>query len=256
MPELEWLAVNKNSKRKVNYRRTFFPKIPTYNNIMYYNSLVKLLLAIILAILIFICFHFVTFNHHKTKIKTVTKYKDKIAENIVFLGDSITHRYDLNKYFPDNNVVNSGVEGNKTGDILNDMYNRVYRYNPSKVFLLIGTNQLEEDPEKDIIEDILKIVSEIHKNRKMAKIYVESIYPVNSDIKNSPAKNKSNDKIVEINQRLKKDSINNNYYYIDIYSNLLDSDNHLLYDYTNDGLHINEIGYENITRVLKKYIED
>lgn len=256
MPELEWLAVNKKSKRKVNYRRTFFPKIPTYNNIMYYNSLVKLLLAVILIFIIFISYHFVTFNHHKVKIKTVTKYKDKIAENIVFLGDSITHRYDLDKYYSKHNVVNSGEEGNKTDDILDDMYNRVYKYNPSKVILLIGTNQLEEDDVDTIVNGISDIVDNIHKERKLTKIYVESIYPVNQDVQNTPAKNKSNEKIVEINSRIKELSKEKNYIYIDLYSKLLDGDNHLIYDYTTDGLHISETGYKFITKNLKNYVED
>ena len=132
-------------KKKINYRKTIFPKKLTYGNIMYYNSFTKLLLGMIIIILGFIMYHYITFNHNKVKIKKVIKYKDRISENVVFLGDSLTHRYNLDKYFPDNNVVNSGEEGNKTNDILEDMYNRVYKYNPSKVVLLIGTNQLEED---------------------------------------------------------------------------------------------------------------
>ena len=246
----------KKKKKKINYRKTFFPKIPSYNNIMYYNSLTKLLFVIIVFLIFFIVFHFVSFNHHKVKIKTVTKYKDKIEENIVFLGDSITHRYDLDKYYSKHNVVNSGEEGNKTDDILDDMYNRVYRYNPSKVILLIGTNQLERDDSQKIIDDILKIIDNIHKNRSIAKVYVESIYPVNSDVANSPAKNKSNEEISEINKVLKEKASENDYIYIDIYSDLLDQDSHLTYDYTTDGLHLSVSGYDVITKKIKKYVED
>ena len=65
-----------------------FPKKPSYSNIMYYNSLTKLLMIIIAMIICFIIFHYITFNHNKVKIKTVTKYKDKnvVSENVVFLG--------------------------------------------------------------------------------------------------------------------------------------------------------------------------
>lgn len=45
-------------------------------------------------------------------------------ESIVFLGDSITSRCDLNKYFPNYNVYNSGIAGNMTKDILDNMENR------------------------------------------------------------------------------------------------------------------------------------
>ena len=37
-------------------------------------------------------------------------------------------------------VVNSGVSGDKTNDILDNMEERIYRYNPSKVVILVGTN--------------------------------------------------------------------------------------------------------------------
>ena len=247
--------MNKKNKRKVNYRRTFFPKIPTYNNIMYYNSLVKLLLAVILIFIIFICFHFVTFNHHKTKIKTVTKYKDKIAENIVFLGDSITHRYDLDKYFPDNNVVNSGIDSNVCSDILSDMYNRVYKYNPSKIFILIGTNNLiTDDTDEKIISDLKQIINEIHTNLPFSEIYVESIYPVNKDIDDYMVNIRDNERIVTINKEIKKFLKNIEYAkYINIYDSLL-KDDKLNPELSDDGLHVNDKGYEIITEILKKYI--
>ena len=218
--------------------------------------LIKLMLIIIIILVLFIIIHFATFNHHKVKEVTKIKYKEVVSENIVFLGDSITHRYDLNKYYPDYNVVNSGEEGNITDDILDNMYDRVYKYNPSKVFLLIGTNQLEKDKAENIVNDIIKIVSETHKNIPLTKIYVESIYPVNNDVLNTPAKNKDNKKIEIINQKLKKLSLDNNYIYINLYDRLLDEDNHLFYKYTVDGLHINNKGYSFITRELTKYVKD
>ena len=81
-------------------------------------------------------------------------------ESIVFLGDSITSRCDLDKYFPNYNVYNSGIAGNMTKDILDNMENRVFVYNPTKVFILIGTNDLvysglDNDGIKNNIEEIL-----------------------------------------------------------------------------------------------------
>lgn len=242
--------------KKINYRKTLFPKNPSYSNIMYYNSLTKLLLVIIFIILGFIMFHFVTVNHNKVKVKTIKTYKDRyiIPENIVFLGDSITKLYDLDKYYPDNNVVNSGVSGDVSEDILSDMYNRVYRYNPSKIFLLIGTNQLVNDSEEEIIEQIFKIIDEIHNNNPIASVYLESIYPVNNNIEKSPAKNRDNDKIIEINNKLKENCKKYKYEYVDIYTKLKDSNDNLKEEYTEDGLHLSDKGYEVVTDILKKYL--
>lgn len=242
-------------KKKINYRKTIFPKKPTYSNIMYYNSFSKLLLGMIVIILGFIMYHYITFNHHKLKIKTVTSYKDRyiIPENIVFLGDSITEIYELNKHYPDNHVVNSGISGNVTEDILNDMDNRVYRYNPSKVFLLIGTNQIVEDESKKVADDIAKISDLIHDNRPLTEIYVESIYPVNSNIGKIPGK-RDNEKIIQTNKIIEENSSKYNYKYINLYDKLVDDDGNLNSDYTYDGLHINDKGFEKITDILKKYI--
>src|SRR5699024_7180642 len=60
-------------------------------------------------------------NNYKEEIESL---KDNYT-SYLFLGDSITEYYDLNKYFLDMPVVNSGVAGDTTEDILNDMKNRV-----------------------------------------------------------------------------------------------------------------------------------
>lgn len=245
-------------KKKINYRKTLFPKKPSYSNIMYYNSLTKLLIGIIVLILGFVIFHYISFDHNKVKIKTVKEYKDRyiIPENIVFLGDSITDFYDLDKYYPDNNVVNSGISGNVSDDILSDMYNRVYKYNPSIVFLLIGTNQIPVgDSDDKIIDDIKKIVTEIHENRPITKIYVESIYPVNENINKKAVQSRDNDRIAKLNTMIEESLKGIDYVkYINLYDKLT-IDNKLNEEYSDDGLHLNDKGYEVVTDTLKDYIK-
>ena len=108
--------------------------------------------------------------------------------NIVMLGDSITDFYDLDKYYgSDTLIVNSGIGGNRAHDIINDIRNRVYAYNPSKVFLLIGVNDILYDdatPEQ-VVSQIDEIVIEIKAKLPNAKIYIESIYPVNNEWKDN-----------------------------------------------------------------------
>ena len=244
-------------KKKINYRKTLFPKRPSYSNIMYYNSFTKLLLIIIVIILGFVFYHYIKFDHNKVKVKTMKVYKDRyvIPENILFLGDSITYLYDLDKYYPDNNVVNSGISGNVCDDILNNMYDRVYKYNPSIVFLLIGTNQIRiGDSDDKILSDIKTIINLIHDNRPIAKIYVESIYPVNDDIDKDIVKNRDNTRISKINARIKNMVEENNYgEYINVYDKLIDGDK-LNKEYSDDGLHLNDKGFEIVTDILTKYI--
>ena len=131
-----------------------------------------------IALMLMLLFSFI----FKPKSKPTVVKKEIMNPNIVMLGDSITNYYDLDKYYGnDKLMVNSGINGNKANDILNDMKNRVYVYNPSKVFLLIGINNfLHEDitPE-EMVDQIDKIVTEINDKLPNTKIYIESIYPIN-----------------------------------------------------------------------------
>ena len=130
-------------------------------------SVVILLLAILI-----VCIYIVT---RPVETKVVTKEKEVVIvdDNYLFLGDSITEQYDLEKYFPDMNVVNSGISGNLTKDILAGLKNRAYQYNPSKVFLLIGTNDIQAGvKEEDIIKNIEEILSELKENRPYAELYL------------------------------------------------------------------------------------
>ena len=223
------------------------PKIKfRYYFLMHSDLYIKFIIIIILII-----FGFITLYYNNNEDNSF------VPENIVFLGDSITNYYDLDKYYPDNNVVNSGISGNVSLDILSDMYNRVYKYNPSQFFLLNGTNQIPmQDSDDKIIDGIKHIIDEIRENRPYAKIYVESIYPVNKKINETKVKNRDNKRIVKLNKKIKKLLKNMDYVeYINVYDSLLEGDS-LNEKYTYDGLHLNDIGYEVVTDILKNYIEN
>lgn len=178
-------------------------------------------------------------------------------ESIVFLGDSITSRYDLNKYFPNYNVYNSGIAGNMTKDILENMENRVFAYNPTKVFVLIGTNdlvysELDNDGIKNNIEEI---INKIYEKNSNIKIYLESIYPVNNSINKEIVETRTNDNIKDLNNKIEK-ICNNKCTYINMYDNLTDKNGNMKRIYTVDGLHLNKIGYKVITNKLIKYLDE
>ena len=191
-------------------------------------------------------------NNYKEEIKSV---KDNYA-NYLFLGDSITEYYDLDKYFPNMPVVNSGVAGDTTDDILSDMKGRVYDYNPSKVLILIGTNDLLEDKtNEEIVDNIKKIVEVIKENRKEAEIYLESIYPVNEEIDKKLVEPRDNGDINEINEKLEEYANDEGITFINTHELLVDEDNLLNEDYTDDGLHLNDEGYEVVSEALIKYLK-
>lgn len=195
----------------------------------------------------------INMNYKIEKIERYTYNK----ESIVFLGDSITSRCDLNKYFPNYNVYNSGIAGNMTKDILENMENRVFAYNPTKVFILIGTNDLvysglDNDGIKNNIEEI---INKIYEKNSNTKIYLESIYPVNNSINKEIVETRTNENIKDLNNKIEK-ICNNKCTYINMYDNLTDKNGNMKRIYTVDGLHLNKIGYKVITNKLIKYLDE
>ena len=218
-----------------------------------YNVLITVIFVLMIIFVGFLIFHYTTFNNHKVKVVTKIKEVEKVPDNYLFLGDSITDFYDLDKYYPDMPTVNSGVSGNTTEDILKDMKKRAYQYNPSKVFLLIGTNDLDTKHSKeDIVNNVEKIISELKENRPKAELYIESIYPVNPDVRRSKSGNRNNDDIKQINKELKKYCKENKINYINLYDLLKDEDDNLKEEYTKDGLHLSDEGYKVVTEEIKK----
>ena len=179
-------------------------------------------------------------------------------QKIVFVGDSITDRYDLNQYYQYDNkiVINSGISGYKTTNMISRFHNLIEQHQADKLFLMIGTNDLGSGTENDVIVNNIKTIIEMIKEKSSkTKIYLESIYPVNLE-KRPTDKNRNNEDIRYINTQLKKYCAENNIIYLDVYSILQDVDGNLKSEYTEDGLHLNNDGYDVITNYLKPYVEE
>ena len=270
--------MGKTTKRKLK-KKKYTTRLEKNKRIYYKNNSVienhkksnnKLILIVLVISLVVNAFFLLRVNNLDSSVDSLNttieenkKDYEKEIENLkenytnyLFLGDSITDFYDLDKYYEGLPVVNSGISGNTTEDILNDMKGRVYDYNPSKVFLLIGTNDLIHDISvDDIVSNIEKIVNEINSNEPQSEIYVESVYPVNDNLDEDMVDVRNNDDIMEINEKIKKYCEDNGYNYINMYDKLLDDDGNFNEEYTDDGLHPNSKGYEVITDELKKYLD-
>ena len=226
-------------------------------------KMVSLILGGVCLVLMFtVCYFLLNGSTTNLIQKEIIKEVPVVDDNYVFLGDSITDWYDLDKYFEGLPVVNSGVSGYSTSNILNNMNKMVYQYNPSKVFILIGINDLELKVDDDVVvNNIRKIVQGIKKNRRYAKIYVESIYPINNSdddkIEGSIINgNRKNSDIIDINNKLVKLTKEEGATYIDLHKELVDGNGLLKIEYTVDGLHLSSEGYEKVTEVLRKYINE
>lgn len=192
----------------------------------------------------------------QTKTETVEVEKIVLDDNYLFLGDFLTEDYDLDENFKDMFVVKSTKEDGKIDDFLSDMNDLVYKYNPSKIFIEVGLNDiLDDEDEKEIVSKIEKIINEIKENRSYCEIYLESIYPINND-KGKKLLENANEKSKKVNVELQELAKDKEITYIDMFSLLADEDDSLKEDYTEDGKGLNDDGYEVITKELEKYVEE
>ena len=116
---------------------------------------------------------------------------------LVFLGDSITQGWgdQFRGHFKGIKVANRGISGDTTRGVLIRLQEDVLVLNPSGVVLLIGTNDLEENAEPEVIANNLKlIISALKKHNSAMPIILCNTFP-SSATKKRPA-----DKIKKVNQ--------------------------------------------------------
>jgi len=174
----------------------------------------------------------------------------------VFLGDSLVEHFQVKKYFPEHNICNEGISGDNIDGVLNRLNKSVFQFKPDKLFLLIGTNDMcNGKSNQSIIDGIQNIIHNIHAFDSNIKIYLQSLYPIHSKpdakINEIYIVCRDNQRIQAINEALQQIK---NITYIDVYHSICDKNLDLMIEYTTEGLHINETGYQVISKVLAAYL--
>lgn len=219
-------------------------------------SVIKILfILIVLGVIIFLgAMAIKETNIFKDTDKKETKEekkteKVKLSDNYLFVGDFYIDNMNFDEFIY--SYVKSGNKDYTTSDLLDNLNNDIYVYNPSSVFIEIGYNDLiNEVEENTILNNIEDIIKGIKSNREYAKIYIESLYPINS--KDSKI---DNDTIKNFNERLEKLVKSLEVNYIDMYSELVEDDL-LKESYTDDGILLNEDGYKRVFKVINKIVDE
>jgi len=179
----------------------------------------------------------------------------------VFIGDSITWQWAREGvghpgFFSDNDYVNKGISGNKTGDMLARFKADVIDLDPWCVVIEGGTNDIAASSAESILERL----------KKMAKTAQDAGIPVG--VGSWPPSNsfpkvpdfRPQDHIPGLNAMIKAWADGAGVPYADYYSALVDDDMGLKKEYQIDSIHPNADGYTAmesvIVPILKKVLED
>lgn len=168
-------------------------------------------------------------------------------DDIVFLGNSITFWGNWKERLKNYPIKNQGIPGDMTFGVL-DRLDAAIKNSPSKVFILIGINDLSHKiPDHVIIGNYTRIIDYIQAKSPSTQILFQTILPTNASLTHlHPA----ND-IVALNAALKKLAAKENIEAIDLYTHFVDSSGNLKEKFTWDGVHLTQKGYAQWVKILK-----
>ena len=167
---------------------------------------------------------------------------------VVVLGDSITDGWRLNEYFAgDRDLVNRGISGQITGQMLGRMMADVVDLKPAAVLVLAGTNDIARGVPLEAVEDNLTMIAELAEANKITPLFA-SLLPVSDYHKDEnptylQTVRRPPETIRALNTWLQAFCRQHSYPYVDYYSKLADARGYLPADLSDDGLHPNSKGY-------------
>jgi lysophospholipase L1-like esterase len=171
--------------------------------------------------------------------------KEPVVKNkIIFLGNSITEGGQWHKLTDNVDRINRGIGGDVTFGILQRLDEIVQRQ-PSKLFILIGINDIAKDfPEDVIVDNYRKILERVKMESPTTQIFIQSALPVNPEYKKFPQHYDKGDHVILLNRMLKDLSTKEGVAFIDLYPLFTDPQGRMEEKLTYDGLHLNEHGYK------------
>lgn len=166
--------------------------------------------------------------------------------SIVFLGNSITDMHDWAEAFNNPHILNRGVSGALSSEILENL-DPIVSGHPKAVFLMIGTNDLGSDIAPDQVADnIRQIVERFRKESPETELYLQSILPSTVGTRTLENERATNDLIRQIAQD-----------YDAVYVNLWDALFDICMNHSNtlDGLHLKASGYKIWCDIISTYLD-
>jgi len=172
-------------------------------------------------------------------------------KDIVFLGNSITFWVDWPLLIKSRYVRNRGIPGDTSFGVLRRL-DEVIQGKPSKVFILIGINDLGKNiPDSIIIRNYQRMVTRIRSGSPRTRIYLQTILPTNDSFQKLKHLYNKEQNIAHINAKMKELAAQEGATWVNLHPHFLDEQGKLKKEYTWDGVHLTLAGYRKWAEVLK-----
>jgi len=170
---------------------------------------------------------------------------------ICFLGDSITDGCEWAELTGNLKCTNRGISSDTAWGIMKRI-DEITEGRPAKVFLMIGTNDLDRNKTVPEVSDkVGEIIDTIKRQSPTTEIYLQSILPVWDYTWGS----RNNKTIDEMNTELVKLASQKKVPWVNLAPFFKDDTGALRKDLTVEGLHLNGRAYYLWYSVIRKYLE-
>jgi lysophospholipase L1-like esterase len=190
----------------------------------------------------------------------VVRLNHEEQPDIVLIGNSITHYWagtpkardargtkSWEKLFKGHTVRNMGFGWDRIENALWRIYHgELDGFNAKKVFLLMGTNNLDRNNDEEIVDGILSLVKAVRSRQPEAKIYVCGILP----------RAWAESHVQLVNALLQRRLIGADATYVDMTPEVVQDDGRVINELFIDGLHPNEEGYARMAKMMEKAVKE
>ncbi|MGG1555599.1 GDSL-type esterase/lipase family protein [Paenibacillus ferrarius] len=188
----------------------------------------------------------------------------QVPVDFVFIGDSITHMWELNGYFGRRGslVVNRGIGGDISSHVLRRFEADVIQLKPKHVVIKIGVNNFwaldgataeQRKTAEQIMPDLVQDIQDMMIKAKEHDIIpvICSILPTNMPQSGNNALR--NESIRQVNEQLQQIANEQGAIYVDYHSRMTTEDGLQLRDeLADDGLHPHVLGYDIMADCLRE----
>jgi lysophospholipase L1-like esterase len=182
------------------------------------------------------------------KLAVYTAENEKYADyevDVAFLGDSLTDGYPLEAFYPQYKVTNRGIGGDTTFTLQNRLQTSVLDLKPKIIVMLIGGNNPQT-----MFDNYENILMGLKNNLPNTKIVLLSLTSMSQDW------GKHNHIAAYNNVKIQKLAQQYGFAFVDLYSPLMDlSTGELCAQYTTDGAHLTDRGYQVLTAQITPVLE-
>jgi lysophospholipase L1-like esterase len=184
-----------------------------------------------------------------SRVSMINSFKHS-TNDIVLVGNSLIFWSEFNNILDNPNIKNHGIPGDNTFGVLQRL-DRIASDKPSKIFILIGLNDLSKGaPISVMIENYKRMVEKIKRISPQTIIYLLSIFPTNEVFGKLEDHYHHDKEIVQVNEAMKDLALKSNIVYVDIYRHFVDKNGRLIKSLTWDGVHLNLKGNTLWAKVL------